>query len=497
MRLLKTPQEAADWLHEQLGEGNLHTDSRKTVAGDGFIAWPGAAADARKYVASCLEAGVQAVLVEQEGAEAFGFTDSRIAAYAGLKADSGLIAANYFSQPSKSLDVIAITGTNGKTSTAWWLAQALNSLRSSAASYACGLIGTLGVGTPGQMHLTGLTTPDPVLLQAELKRLRATGALYCAMEASSIGLAEHRLAGTDISVAVFTNFTQDHLDYHGSMESYWQAKQALFDWPGLQTAVINLDDAKSMQLLAHCKTRALRTLTVGLENTQADFVAKNIHYAGRHLQFKLVYKDQTQTVRCPVVGNFNVANLSGVIAALVALGFSFEQACQATSMCTPVPGRMETLGGEQAPLIVVDYAHTPDALAKALEACLGVTQARNGKLWCVFGCGGNRDASKRPLMAQAAQLAEKIVLTSDNPRDESPSSIAAQVQAGFHSERQIVVQLDRAKAIEYALGTANAQDVVLLAGKGHEDYQEIAGRKYRFSDIAQAQLELAKRKETT
>ncbi len=491
MRLLSSPLEAAAWLRERV-TGELRTDSRKITAGDGFIAWPGAAADGRQFVAQSLNAGAAAALVEHEGLQAFAFSDQRIASYAGLKSASGLIAAEYFAHPSKALDVIAITGTNGKTSTAWWIAQAINILRDKSvlnkehsSLYSCGLIGTLGIGTPGKMVSTGLTTPDPVMLQSELARLRDTGATACAMEASSIGIAEHRMAGTQIRVAIFTNFTQDHLDYHLTMQAYWQAKRALFEWPLLQAAVINVDDVRGQELVTLCEQRGMQVITTSQQSQEAILYASPVVYASQGMRFEVQQGREKVSVSCPVVGDYNAANLLGVIGALIALGVSLKNAAQAIAQCTAVPGRMELIGGEKQPLAVVDYAHTPDALAKAVEALRPVSNMRGGKLWCVFGCGGNRDAGKRPLMAQAAQAADQIVVTSDNPRNESAQDIAAQIMAGLvglkqPSKSQLI--LSRAQAITQSITSARAADVLLIAGKGHEDYQEIAGIKHPFSD---------------
>ena len=249
---LHSPGEAAQWLHGRV-TGTLQCDSRKVGAGDGFIAWPGAATDGRRHVQAALAQGGTACLVEREGVEAFAFDQPAIAAYPQLKAACGPIAAAYFEAPSERLDVLAITGTNGKTSTAWWLAQALSNLAPDAAGdspYACGLIGTLGTGRPPVVEFTGLTTPDPVLLQGQFRRFLDQGLKACAIEASSVGIVERRLDGTRIRVAVFTNFTQDHLDYHGSMEAYWEAKAQLFRWPGLRAAVVNVDDEKGQELAA-------------------------------------------------------------------------------------------------------------------------------------------------------------------------------------------------------------------------------------------------------
>jgi UDP-N-acetylmuramyl-tripeptide synthetase len=513
MELLRTPQHAKEWLRTRV-RGTLHTDSRKLRAGDGFIAWPGAATDGRRFVQGALDAGAAACMVEAEDVEEFGFSDARIASYPALKAATGLVAAEYFDHPSRALDVLAVTGTNGKTSTAWWLAQALNVLRYGKREFedhaksntktlpinelltptVCGLIGTLGIGTPGQMVFNGLTTPDPVLLQAEFARMHNQGATACAIEASSIGLAEHRLAGTAIRTAIFTNLTQDHLDYHGSMQAYALAKRALFEWPGLQAAVLNIDDSEGEALAQHCAARGVQVWTVSQLRSDATLCARAVQYTDQGMAFTVRESNQEASVDCTLVGEYNVSNLLGVIAALRSLGIDLHAACQAVSQCSAVPGRMQSLAQANAPLVVVDYAHTPDALEKVLAALRPITQSRGGQLHCVFGCGGDRDAAKRPLMAAAAERgAAHIVVTSDNPRSEVPGAIIAQIVAGLSAPARAQIEPDRALAIAHTVAQASAQDVVLIAGKGHEDYQDIAGTKHPFSDVVHAQKALQKR----
>ncbi|MFM7331790.1 MAG: UDP-N-acetylmuramoyl-L-alanyl-D-glutamate--2,6-diaminopimelate ligase, partial [Brachymonas sp.] len=472
MRQLSTHQDAAAWLRERVKQGALHTDSRKIQAGDGFIAWPGAAVDGRKYVAASLAAGATACLVEHEGAIGFGFADERVASYSGLKAASGHIAAAYFAHPSHALDILAVTGTNGKTSTAWWIAQAINILNGKqtltssehSSQYSCGLVGTLGIGIPGAMANTGLTTPDPVMLQSELTSMRQAGATACAIEASSIGLAEHRMAGLRIHTAIFTNFTQDHLDYHGSMEAYWRAKKSLFDWPGLQAVVINIDDPKGLELVSSTQQRGLQVTTISQLRTDATLYASGLGYDELGMHFDVHEGSARLLVRCPSIGEYNVANALGVLGALRSVGISLRDAATALGRCTAVPGRMQMLIEEGQPLVLVDYAHTPDALAKALDALRPMTRARGGKLWCVFGCGGNRDASKRPLMARAAMAADHIIVTSDNPRDEPPDLIVGQVMAGFPANAGAQAVLARAQAISHAVTQAQQSDVLLIAG---------------------------------
>lgn len=489
MITLHTPADAARWLRQHV-TGELQTDSRRVGPGDGFIAWPGAATDGRQYVPAALRQGAAACLVECDGGEAFGFSGDTIACYPSLKAATGLIAAEYYRAPSQALDVIAVTGTNGKTSTAWWLAQALTNL---PAPRPCGLVGTLGIGRPPLVVSTGLTTPDPVLLQQHFRRFADAGVTACAIEASSIGIEEQRLAGTAIRVAVFTNFTQDHLDYHRTMEAYWQAKDRLFDWPGLQAAVINLDDPKGVSLAQRLAGTALDCWTFSC-GAPARLQARDIGYDAQGLYFTVVEGRATELLRTQQIGQYNVSNLLGVIGAMRALGVPLADAVRACHALLPVPGRMEVVNLPGQPLAAVDYAHTPDALEKALAALRPLAQQRGGRLWCVFGCGGDRDPHKRPLMgAVAERLADRVVVTSDNPRSESAPAIIEQILGGLERRSAALVLADRAEAIAQALQQAGAEDVVLIAGKGHEDYQEIAGVRQAFSDKTQALTALQRR----
>ena len=481
---LHTPELAANWLRERV-TGSLSTDSRKLGKGDGFVAWPGAATDGRQFVAAALAAGAAACLVEHAGAAVYAFDDERVVTYAGLKAATGPIASAYFGAPSRQLQVLAVTGTNGKTSTAWWLAQALGRL-----GRKCGVVGTLGIGEPGAMVFNGLTTPDPVLLQQQLRRFVDEGFSACALEASSVGLVERRLDATFVQVAIFTNFTQDHLDYHPSMQAYWEAKEMLFGWPGLKVAVINTDDAKGIELAASLADSALDVWTFSCERP-ARLQARDIHHGAQTMSFDVVEGAQCRRISTHLVGQYNVSNLLGVMAALRAMGLPLADAVSACADLLPVPGRMEIIAMKDLPLVVIDYAHTPDALEKVLMALKPAALNRGGQLWCVFGCGGDRDASKRPLMAAVAEShADQVVLTSDNPRSENPLAIIGQVLLGLSHRDAVRVQADRAAAIDHALSLAQPQDVVLLAGKGHEDYQEVGGVKLPFSDRTQAQAAL-------
>ena len=497
---LHTAQDAAQWLRANVS-GALRTDHRSVQKGDGFLAAKGQVVDARQFVDLALERGAAACLVEAQDSDAWTWNSAQVASYPALKTDSAAIAADFYGAPSQHIDVLAVTGTNGKTSSAWWLAQALN--RSGQGSTRCAMVGTLGMGIPPagpegdstDLASSGLTTPDGVLLQHKLREFVRQGLRYCSLEASSIGLQEHRLDATRIRVALFTNFTQDHLDYHGSMQAYWDAKRRLFDWPGLQSAVINVDDERGAALAQELRAqdRGLDVWTVSTQGA-ARLQATDIALGAQGLQCNIVEDGQRHTLQCAVVGSYNVANLLGVIAALRALGLGLADAVQACSHLQPVPGRLQCEGGLQAPLAVVDYAHTPDALQKTLDALRPLAQQRGGLLWCVFGCGGDRDSAKRPLMgAIAAAKADRIVITNDNPRFEKPSTIVSHILAGMGGAHAVEVQMDRAQAIAHCLARASAADVVLIAGKGHEASQETAGEKTVFSDLAHARHALAQR----
>ncbi|MBK6296320.1 MAG: UDP-N-acetylmuramoyl-L-alanyl-D-glutamate--2,6-diaminopimelate ligase [Rhodoferax sp.] len=499
MLALHSPQEAAAWLRARV-HGALRTDSRQVQAGDGFIAWPGAATDGRAHVADALRRGAAACLVERDGVEAFAFDDATVASYVALKAASGPIAAAYYADPSQALRVLAVTGTNGKTSTSWWLAQALSTLPAPL-TQRCAVVGTLGVGVPPlpgcsaddplAVVSTGLTTPDPVLLQQSFRRFVDAGFAACAIEASSIGIVEQRLDGTSIHTALLTNLTQDHLDYHGDMASYWQAKRKLFAWPGLRAAVVNVDDAHGEQLANSLREGALDLWTVSCREP-ARLHADDIRYGERGLTFDVHEGADTHRLQTALIGHYNVSNVLVVLAGMRTLGVPLAAAAQACQSLTPVPGRMQCLGAAGQPLVVVDYAHTPDALDKALSTLHALAQQRGGRLWCVFGCGGDRDPIKRPLMgAVAARHADRIVVTSDNPRGERAQAIISQILLGVTHDGSATVQSDRALAIAQSVAQAGPLDVVLVAGKGHEDYQEVAGVRRPFSDVQQVGQALA------
>ena len=520
VQTLHSTAAAAAWLAARVPPGGpaaLRTDSRQLRRGDAFIAWPGHASDGRQFVPAALAAGAAACLIEAEGAAAFELdpADARIAQLPDLKAATGKLAAAWYGQPGQRIRMIAVTGTNGKSSTAWWTAQALTAL-----GQRCGLVGTLGIGEPplaapvdqppsevvtaeqapaaNTLHYTGLTTPDPVTLQAALRRMADAGFAACAVEASSIGLVEQRLAGTPIAVAQFTNFSRDHLDFHGDMANYWAAKRALFDWPGLRAAVINLDDdqgaALAAELAAASQAGGLDLWTTSVHSA-ARLRALDLGYVDGGLAFNLLEAEQVQPVRSQLIGDYNASNLLAVLGALRALGLPLAQAAAVVTRLSPVPGRMQRVARTPGqPEVVVDFAHTPDALDKALGALRPLAAARGGRLWCVFGCGGNRDASKRPLMGAIAQgLADQVVLTSDNPRHEVAAEILRQIRVGMVDSPALRLLEDRREAVRHAVTTAAARDVVLIAGKGHETTQEIAGVLRPFSDVDVAEQALAMR----
>ena len=339
-----------------------------------------------------------------------------------------------------------------------------------------------------------MTTPDPVLLQSHLYDIVREGVTNCVMEASSIGIAEHRLDGTHVRLAMFTNFSQDHLDYHGDMDQYWQAKESLFDWPGLQAVVVNIDDPKGvllankLQKAGQVKVWTYATQEQVLKKASQHIQAVHVKYANRGMQFEIKQSDSSASLETTMVGNYNVSNLTGVIACLCALGHCLDDVAQTCRNLPAIPGRMELLGVAGDPLVVVDFAHTPDAIEKTLRALQPLAALRGGDMICVLGCGGDRDKSKRPLMAAAAEMyAQQIVLTSDNPRSEDPKAILQDMYAGLKEPQSARTVVDRAQAIAEAVQHARPNDLVLIAGKGHETYQEILGVKYPFSDQSHAQ----------
>ena len=466
----------------------LSSDSRRAAAGTAFFAYPGEATDGRAYIADAIARGASAVVWEQGG---FAWRPEwRVpnAPVRGLKARAGELAAEFYGRPSESLWVCGVTGTNGKTSCSQWVAALLGRLGTRSA-----IIGTLGNGFPGALDGALNTTPDALEVHRLLKEFLSAGAAAAAMEVSSHGLVQGRVNGVAFDCALFTNLSHDHLDYHGSMEAYAEAKRILFDMPGLGTAVLNLDDVVGVQLARRLGARGVRTIGYALSPSAVPAGSVEAFVAVAAIEperISLVSSWGEVTVPFRQLGRFNVSNALGVLGCLVAHGVDFDKAASQLADLPPVPGRMERVG--DAPLVVVDYAHTPDALEKVLGALRPVASARSGRLIAVFGAGGDRDPAKRPVMGMvAARLADRVMVTSDNPRSEDPASIIAQIRSAI--EREHDAEADRRRAIEKAIGQAADADVVLVAGKGHESYQEIAGTRFPFSDAAVAREALRRR----
>lgn len=494
-------QSALDWLRTTAPQAQLAADSRRIGSGDVFFAFPGDAGDGRAHIGHALQNGAAAVLYDPAG---FAWRDEWRAPHlpvADLKRHAGVLANAFYRQPDAALFVAAVTGTNGKTSCSQWLAAALSQQSAPAAA-----VGTLGVGVfergrCERFEATGYTTPDALQLQRALAGMRDAGVAALAIEASSIGLDQGRLNGIHVDAALFTNLSRDHLDYHGDMAAYEAAKNLLFDWPGLRHAIVNLDDPMGQRLVQRLGARPVEVIGYTLDHAAADGIpvlrASALRHQTQGMAFQLDSPFGSALVKTRLLGRFNVSNALGVLGVLLARGLPWPAALALVEGLTPVRGRMQQLGGEDAPLVVIDYAHTPDALAQALAALRPVAQQRGGKLWCVFGCGGDRDPGKRPQMGAASQTADHVVLTSDNSRSEPTMQIIADILAGMREGANDAfapqVIEDRAAAILWAVKHAARRDVVLVAGKGHEAYQETGGKKRPFLDADHAALALAAR----
>lgn len=456
----------------------LTSDSRKAAAGKVFVAYPGESKDGRDFIAQAVAQRADGVLWEADHYLWDPALAVPNAGVTGLKSRIGEIAAQVYGEPSKTLHMMGVTGTNGKTSVAHWLAQTMTHLGRKTA-----IIGTAGNGFPDALTPALNTTPDAIELQQRLATYRKQGACACAMEVSSHGLAQDRVNGTRFNVAVLTNLSRDHLDYHGDMEAYAQAKARLFNWPELDAAVLNLDDAFGVRLEA--AIQGPRVAGYGFQRGAVVGEKLSLSQAGLHMKVRTDWGNAE--VDAPLLGRFNAANLLAVLTTLLVSDVKLDEACQSLQHITPPPGRMQTLGGGAHPLVVVDYAHTPDALEKVLATLREIVSG--GRLICVFGCGGNRDKGKRPLMGRVASKgADEVWVTSDNPRHEVPLHIIDDILAG--TDQTARVEADRARAIFEAIGGAHQGDVVVIAGKGHEDYQEIAGERLPFSDVAVARKAL-------
>ncbi len=460
----------------------ISSDSRRLGTGDAFAAYPGGHHDGRAFIPDAIARGAGAILWETQG---FNWNRAWKLPHLPideLKAKLGFIADAVYGHPSRDLWMVGVTGTNGKTSCAHWIAAGLD-----AAGKRAAVVGTLGNGLVGALEAAASTTPDAALLQQMLAEYRAAGAQAAAMEVSSHGIDQGRVNGVAFDVALFTNLSRDHLDYHETMAAYGAAKAKLFSWPGLRVRVINADDAFGQSLLDGAKSHGRKVLSYGFG--AADIVGTGLtSLPAGGMAFTVGTPWGRGRLTTPLVGAFNAANLLGVLGVLLVSGIALEQALAILARVEAPAGRMQRLGGGDRPLAVIDYAHTPDALDKVLTA-LRPAVGEGSELICVFGCGGERDRGKRPEMGRlAARLADRVLVTSDNPRGEDPAAIASDIVHGIRDtgNRRYSVELDRAIAIASAIGEAGRGDVVLLAGKGHETYQECNGARQPFSDAEHA-----------
>ncbi|MGR4067729.1 UDP-N-acetylmuramoyl-L-alanyl-D-glutamate--2,6-diaminopimelate ligase [Billgrantia sp. C5P2] len=469
----------------------LVLDSRRVMPGDVFVAVPGVSFDGRDYLTEALRSGAAQVLYHTEPGEPLpdSAQDRPVIALPFLRQRLGELGRLLFEVPD-ALELIGVTGTNGKSSVTHYVAEL-----SEARGRKAGLVGTLGVGRPGKLEDTGLTTPGPLTLQATLGEMAAGGIDRVAMEVSSHALEQGRLDGCHVTAAVFTNLSRDHLDYHGSMAAYAAAKARLFRRSELKLAVVNAADALARLMLAGLP-EGVRVLAIGDEPAATLRVID--WQPSRNGQLALVATPQGErSLELPLMGRFNLDNVLLAIATLYGLGEPLDALFDAAARLTPVPGRMQRVGGAGRPAVIVDYAHTPEALENSLGA-LREHLPGDGQLWCLFGCGGDRDSGKRPLMGAAAERhADRLVITDDNPRSEDPAEIRQQILAGVPAEatQRCEVVAGRSEAIDRTIAQASADDVILIAGKGHEPYQEIAGVRHAFSDVAEAEVALRRREE--
>lgn len=490
----------------------LVTDSRELQPGDTFIAYVGENFDARQHIPEAVAKGVNAIIWEKKGFTWNPQWQLPNLAVSHLRQKVGLIASHLHDYPSRQLWLVGITGTNGKTSCSHWFAQAMTALGKKTA-----VIGTLGHGFANALSSTAHTTPDAAQLQQLLAEFVRQQAKSVAMEVSSHGLDQGRLTGAEFSVAVLTNLSHDHLDYHGTMDSYAATKAKLFFWPGLKSAVLNLDEVLGVELSRQLESKAIQVIGYGFRlpregswvtRNQQVLFGSNIQLKMDRLRFDVDFRGQRVTLQFKIAGRFNAYNLLAVLATLLASGVGFDDAVLALQQVRPIPGRMELLGGGEQPVVIVDYAHTPDALSEVLiglrETTAGskqkIADKDKGKLICVIGCGGDRDRGKRPLIGEiAARLADEVIFTSDNPRSENPGKIINEILDGVEGKQKdhCRVEIDRSAAIYRAIHQARRKDVVLIAGKGAETHQEREGRKYPHDDrkiVRQVLRDLARQK---
>jgi len=463
----------------------LMLDSRKVMPGDLFIAIPGYTVDGRKYIEDAIAQGATAVVWHSDaGSEPIPIhwrtspsgEPLPVIAIDNLIQKVGVLADRFYAAPSNALYTVGITGTNGKTSTSQFIAQALNGTKR------CGVIGTMGWGLLTQMHTATHTTPDAITVHQQMAELRDNGAQAVAMEVSSHALDQGRVGGVHFDCAVFTNLTHDHLDYHGDMQAYANAKARLFHWPDIRCHIINQDDAFGRTLIEQHQSGAT-LLRYGLDKFHGlpELFADNLRYHDSGISMQVHTPHGSGQLDVALFGEFNVYNLLATLGVLLDAGLSFDQAMQRLQQLQPINGRMQVIHEEDRPVVIIDYAHTPDALQQILSS---TRQHQFGELWLVFGCGGDRDKAKRPVMGAIAEsFADHVILTNDNPRHEAPERIIEQIRAGIRDNQAVVIEMDRARAIRHALAHAAVNDVVVVAGKGHETYQQIGDTKLLFSDL--------------
>jgi len=472
---------------------DLAIDSRKIKPGALFLAYQGTHNHGGDYVAAAIKNGAIAIIIDAEYPNLKKLTDefsvTPIIPVNHLIQEISAIAGRFYHQPSHQLDVIGVTGTNGKTSSTHYIAQLVEQLGTR-----CGIMGTVGQGFCNQLLQTGLTTVDPLTIQHDLAHLLQQGAKVVAMEVTSHGIVQHRVENVQFTLAAFTNLTRDHLDYHGNMESYGAAKAKLFQYPGLRYAVINLDDPFSDTLLKvlSADVQVLGYSLAAEKNSKKCPIIwlENIVYLHNGMTATLHTPWGVAPLQVPLLGRFNLSNMLLAIGSVLLSGYSLNAILSAVPKLKGVAGRMQCFGGSNnKPTVIVDYAHTPDGLQQALSS---LKEHCKGKLWCIFGCGGDRDRGKRPLMAQAVESNQaQLIITNDNPRTEDPLVIINDILTGVSAAAKPIIEPDRTKAIQIALAQAKPEDIIVVAGKGHEDYQILGTKRVDYSDIETVQRLLA------
>lgn len=464
---------------------DLTLDSRAIRRGDVFLALPGHKVDGRQFIEKALAQGAVAVLVHTDNPQEQGKVIAtgqgvQIYFYSLAQCVSAVAAMRYPVIQGQSMAIVGITGTNGKTSTSQLCAQLVTLLEGKAA-----VMGTLGNGLWGELVDSGNTTADAITLMRQLHEFAGKGVNTCAMEVSSHGLVQGRVDAVPFDVAVFTNLTRDHLDYHGDIENYAAAKQMLFRFDSLRHGLLNLDDPIGSAWLAELQNAPAQLWGFSIEaHQEAAFYTKNAQFNDQGVQATLVWPEGEIDICSPLLGAFNLSNLLAALSALYLRGMDMRALVAKVPDLVPVAGRMERFTTADNITLVVDYAHTPDAIEQALNA---LRRHCAGELWCVFGCGGDRDKGKRPLMGQAAeQFADRIMLTSDNARSEDPKQIITDIIQGLTQPERALTEVDRVAAIKQVVAQAQSGDVILLAGKGHETYQEAAGVRHDYDERALA-----------